>query len=809
MKKIFKDANMNMRKWKSNSPAVMAVIQKEEGIDDSSTESQAKMMLNPHDPSPVKTLGIPWDLETDRMMISLEKAISKAKVEEVTKTVILSSSASIYDPSGMVAPITFWVKVLFQRVCQSKGSWKDRVDEELRKEWERWLVSAERYSRIEFPRCYHPNLASSTCIMLIGFCDASEKGYAAVVYLRVVTADSNKHDVGCSLVASKTRVAPLKKQTIPRLELLGALILARLMVRIRSILKDVKVDEEYCFTDSSVAAHWICNPTKRYKKYIDKRADKIRLMVQPEKWLHLPGEENIADWPSRGCLPDKFREHEEEWFNGKRWLKKDKKEWPAKQVNELQMNKSNEEVLQSELRKAEVIKETVCLGTEVANIENVIDPKRYSTLSKLLSVTSICLKFVDIKCRGKKDVDKEVSAEDMSRAKEIWIRHLQKLVTQEPKYEKTAESLGIKADSDGYLRCMGRLGRGKIPFDSKHPLILPSGHWVTTLIIRSCHEKVYHDKVKETLSELRSSFWVTRGRQRVSSVLQTCRLCKILEGLNYPAPVQAELPDFRLEGGRAFKSTGVDFTGPVYVKEAKEMKKAYITLFTCATSRMVHLELCPDLTTEAYIRSQRRMIGRRGIPVMFVSDNGRTFKGKSLKRFNANKGIRWRFNLSRAPWWGGMFERLIRSTKRCLRKAIGRQRLTYEELETVLIEVEAVLNSRPITYLYAKDTDAPITPSHLFCGRRLLDQDEVGRGVESIPKMNRQKAVTAAKKEGEAVAHFWKRWHHEYLIDLREQHKFSKSKKGPKVSVGDVVFIEQEGAKRNTWKLGRVKATIR
>ena len=237
--------------------------------------------------------------------------------------------------------------------------------------------------------------------------------------------------------------------------------------------------------------------------------------------MHLPGEENIADWPSRGCLPHKFREHEEEWFNGKIWLKKDKKEWPAKQVNELQMNKSNEEVLQRELRKAEVIKETVCLGMEVANIERVIDPKRYSTLSKLLSVTSICLKFVDIKCRGKKDVDKEVSAEDMSRAKEIWIRHLQKLVTQEPKYEKTAESLGIKADSDGYLRCMGRLGRGKIPFDSKHPLILPSGHWVTTLIIRSCHEKVYHDKVKETLSELRSSFWVTRGRQRVSSVLQT------------------------------------------------------------------------------------------------------------------------------------------------------------------------------------------------------------------------------------------------------------------------------------------------
>ena len=241
------------------------------------------------------------------------------------------------------------------------------------------------------------------------------------------------------------------------------------------------------------------------------------------------------------------------------------------------------------------------------------------------------------------------------------------------------------------------------------------------------------------LAEFWSSFWVTRGRQRVSSVLQTCRLCKILEGLNYPAPVQAELPDFRVDGGIAFKNTGVDFGGPVYTKEAEEMRKSYIVLFTCATSRMVHLELCPNLTTEAYVRSQKRMIGRRGAPVMFVSDNGRTFKGKGLKRFNAERGIRWRFNLSRAPWWGGMFERLIRSTKRCLKKAIGRRRLTYEELETVLIDVEAVLNSRPLTYLYANDTDTPITPSHLFCGRRLLDQHEdTGKDDVTIPKMNRK-----------------------------------------------------------------------
>ena len=123
------------------------------------------------------------------------------------------------------------------------------------------------------------------------------------------------------------------------------------------------------------------------------------------------------------------------------------------------------------------------------------------------------------------------------------------------------------------------------------------------------------------------------------------------------------------------------------------------------------------------------MMGRRGIPALFVSDNGRTFKGRQLRKFNARKGIRWRFNLARAPWWGGMYERMVRSTKRCLKKAVGSRRLTYEELNTVLVEVEAVLNSRPITYIYEEDTETPLTPSHLFCGRRLLDKPEAAEDV--------------------------------------------------------------------------------
>ena len=161
----------------------------------------------------------------------------------------------------------------------------------------------------------------------------------------------------------------------------------------------------------------------------------------------------------------------------------------------------------------------------------------------------------------------------------------------------------------------------------------------------------------------------------MKSVVDRCRLCKIIEGMSYPAPSTAELPEFRVRGGRVFRSVGVDFCGPAYVfdvynsEKKEEIHKAYIALFTCATSRMIHLELVPSLTAEAFIRSQIRFISRRGTPKMMLSDNAKTFKSRLVKRFNAKRGIKWRFNLARAPWWGGIFERLVRSTKKVSSKS--------------------------------------------------------------------------------------------------------------------------------------------
>ena len=819
-RQIFKEAGMNLRKWNSNSEEVMKQIKDDEDEPsiNQDEESYAEMMLNPGDPSPVKVLGSPWDVKKDVFRLSLEKIIER-KNDVRTKRSLVSVSYSIYDVLGVLSPMIFALKVLFQRACKEGGGWDDPLSTNILDEWNRWVAGAERCSIFEIPRCYDLRLADKdSVLMLIGFSDASKKGFAAAVYLRV----ESREGVSVNLIASKTRVAPLQEQTIPRLELLGALILSRLMKRIRDIFQHtVHIEKEYCFTDSAVALHWKENWKKEYKQYVQDRAKEIRIKSASAIWRHVPGKENPADLPSRGCTPDQFEKKKNFWLHGPEWLLQEESTWPTRRAEELELSEDQKRFADEELKIKKDVKkaEVALMGTEHDvtdyHVEKIINPERYSSLMKLLRVTAICMKFI-AKCKKTKDWSNEVDADDIKSAKGLWLKYLQREVQKDGKFKKVAESLGVKKDANGFLRCHGRMGRMKLPFDVNHPLLLPTHHWVTSLIIWECHERVYHDGVRETLTELRSKYWIPKGRQRVKMLLKKCCLCKLIEGLAYPEPSTADLPEFRLDGGRTFKYTGVDFCGPVYVKniyrkekENKELdglNKAYILKYTCATSRMVHLELCPDLYTDTYIRAQERFTERKGRPMMILSDNGKTFKGKQLKKFNAAKGIRWRFNLARASWWGGLFERLVRSTKRCLKKAVGSRRMTFEELQTEIIKIEAVLNSRPLTYIYEKDLAVPVTPEHLHRGERTLDNYDDSDSSE-IPEefdLTREDAIAAVQKRASVVDHFWCRWQKEYLADLREVHQRHVQKKDPDIRIGDVVLIGDKKVKRCKWKLGKV-----
>jgi hypothetical protein len=273
--------------------------------------------------------------------------------------------------------------------------------------------------------------------------------------------------------------------------------------------------------------------------------------------------------------------------------------------------------------------------------------------------------------------------------------------------------------------------------------------------------------------------------------------------MSYHVPPPPPLPTFRVEEAPPFSFTGVDYAGPLYVRVDGAAKKVWICLYTCCVVRAVHLDLVPDMSTPAFMRSFRRFVARRGLPRKMLSDNAKTFKAaaKSVKK------VKWIFNVPKAPWWGGVFERMVHCTKRCLRKIIGQARFSQDELLTAIIEVEMVINSRPISYMSAEDLEEPLTPSHLMVGQRLMSVPDVTEPEAYDPSPD---ALTRrAKYFSATIDKFWRRWRKEYLLELRASHtQQQRASHGPQVSVGDVVTIHADDQPRGMWRLGRVEKLL-
>ena len=318
-----------------------------------------------------------------------------------------------------------------------------------------------------------------------------------------------------------------------------------------------------------------------------------------------------------------------------------------------------------------------------------------------------------------------------------------------------------------------------------------------------------------------------KGRSLVRAIIHRCITCRRFEGAPFPAPPPPPLPVSRVKEDPAFSFTGVDFAGPLMIRTEGPNKtgKTWICLFTCFVTRAVHLDIVLDMSTETFIRCLKRFAARRGLPQRFISDNGKTFKAASkflksvfkdetVRDHLAERGCEWTFNIERAPWWGGAFERMVQSTKRCLRKMVGQASLTYDELLTAVTEIESIINSRPLSYVSAGDTEEPLTPSHLLIGRRVLNlPDHLGHlcdpGDEDFD-IDSTQLTRRMKHLSNLLNHFWKRWRNEYLAELRESHRhlLKKSHGKTRVSVGDVVIVHEEGLPRGFWKLGHIQSLI-
>ena len=812
-KEHMKAAGLNLRKWKTSDPVLAKEFEEEKIITASQNvspteETYAKETLGSeegHDST--KVLGISWNIGSDDFTFDFRKFINIDEDVKVTKRTILSIIAKLFDPLGLVSPVIVGLKILFQELCTLKLGWDDEVPKDQKVVFDRIVSDLKETGNISLPRClYGKETGTVKSCYLHGFADASKNAYCAVIYLVYETDDG----IFSRLICAKTRVAPLKQLSIPRLELMSGRILSTLMDTVyKALSPQVKIDGCRYWLDSKTALYWI-NNQGLWKQFVQHRVNEILQISDKRNWGHCAGICNPADLGSRGVTPGALNTSRL-WWQGPHWLVMGKKHWPK------QLLLSDSQEIEEE-KKRETNALAVAQDSE-RHFGNIIDAKRFSTLAKLYKVSAYVLRFLrNIRLSKEEKQTDGLTATEICEAETHWTRDTQEQMKKSGNFKLLAVQLGV-VEKGNMLICKGRLSNSDLDIEAKFPILLPRDNTFTDLVIQDCHHRVGHLGLKATLAELRSRFWVPRGRQYVKRILSKCIVCIHKQGRPYNRPIEGPLPDFRVKDVPPFTNVGVDFAGPLFYKDIDgQMKKCYFVLYTCCTSRALHLDLVIDLSGPAFLRSLRRFTARRGTPSLINSDNAKTFKfaakflstlakDPSVFSFLQDKRITWRFNLERSPWWGGYFERLVGSVKSCLRKVLGNARLSLDELNTTLLEVEGILNSRPLTYIYDEIGYEPLTPNHLLHGRRLpllannleFDANEVDENAAICKK----RFWYLIKK----LNHFASRWKNEYLVDLREHHRHRGTGEA-NIQRGDIVLIKEDNLKRNQWKMGQIENLI-
>ena len=347
------------------------------------------------------------------------------------------------------------------------------------------------------------------------------------------------------------------------------------------------------------------------------------------------------------------------------------------------------------------------------------------------------------------------------------------------------------------LECRGRI-------QGVYPVYLPDNHTFTEKVVEDSHLQTLHGGV----THVRNSYWIPRLRRLVKRIRKSCFGCKRTQAKAYSVPPPGILPTTRTEGKNAFEVIGVDFAGQLkYCTARKTFKKSYLILYTCSLTRGMYLELLPSLETDEFLKSFKAFIARRGRPRLVYSDNGGTFVGaaswlrkvmndEKMNGYLTRQEIEWRFNLSRAPWWGGQFERLVGLVKSAMYKVIGGGNLSWKELQDVILDVEVALNNRPLDYVEDDVQQPTLTPNSMLFGQPNTIPQLEPHNIEDTDLRKRAKYLRKCK---DAV---WRRWTKEYLRALRERHNLKHGTKLVTPKIGDVAIIKNDERNRGKWQLG-------
>jgi len=460
-----------LRKWRSN---------REEILQHLTTDNKSEELLILDKDEPLKTLGLLWNHKTDHLQYS----VKGTDLNRVTKRSVLSEISKIYDPLGLLGPVLIVPKVLMQKLWSLNIGWDESLPQDVYSQWKGCRSSLSQLSELRIPRCIR-KINSTGGIDLFGFGDASEKAYGACMY--AVTRDTDG-SVQSRLLCAKSRVAPLKTTTIARLELCAALLLAKLYQEVSKALGD-KVGSVCLWSDSMVIIGWIRSCPSTLKTFVANRVSKIKQLTAQESWYHVTSRENPADILSRGTTAEQLKNNSLWWF-GPTWLRTNE-EWPEQTgtIPELPERKSKRD------------------ASLIAISSDSILPS-VSSFERLTRIIAYCLRFVE-SCKRNKQVG-NLTVTELERAELIIARVVQcesfhqeiYCLSKKQALRKDSKLIALDPflDEMGLIRVGGRLRHADLPEETKHPIVLPSKHHITSLILREEHLRLHHCGVEQLLA---------------------------------------------------------------------------------------------------------------------------------------------------------------------------------------------------------------------------------------------------------------------------------------------------------------------
>lgn len=794
LRSLMTSGGMVLRKWASNCEDVLSMVDP--------ADRESTLPLNIDDGSNINTLGVQWNPACDKLCFKIS---IPGDTEKCTKRSFLSAAARLFDPLGWLAPCTIVVKILFQSLWKTQIDWDDELPRDIQQKWTELRTSLDILKAVRIERWIG---TAATCdVELHGFCDASMAAYAAVVFVRV--RDTN-HTVKVHNVCAKTKVAPTKVISLPRLELCGAALLVKLLTDVKAAMQwpDVTVT---CWTDSTIVLAWLHGHPSAFNIFVANRAAEIQRHVPAEHWHHVRSGDNPADCASRGITPSQLLHHRL-WWTGPPWLSEEMNEWPQQ---------SPVPAATDEMR----VRMNVAIVT-ASNDEDIM--RRYSTWSKLVRITAYCNRFArnsQIKKAEKwRRTDGLLSSAELASARNTWVRTAQAVAyADELRCLRGGKDISKSSDlralnpvlSSQNIMCLGgRLMNARgLRSSSRTPAIVPRRTDVSALLVRDAHMKTMHGGPALMLAYLRREYWIVDGPNEVRRFVQKCTKC-----FRYAARPQHQmmgaLPAARVVPSRPFIHCAMDYSGAIMVRSAPgrghKAHKAYVAVFVCLATKAVHIELAGDLTTAGFIAAYERFTARRGCCTDIYSDNATNFVGaaKFLRTerelFNArvqttlaNRGTTWHFSPPLSPHFNGLAESAIRSIKHHIRRVLGETTLTYEELTTMLTKIEACLNSRPLCPVNndPESFDA-LTPGHFLVGEPLTAIAH--RDLLS----HNPSALTRWQQTQQFVQRVWKRWSADYLHTLQQRRKWQTPINN--LQVGDMVLLLEDNLPPAKWAIGRI-----